>query len=53
LRQEEQRLELAIEQAQEKKQNTIALSKNDVLTKMADNEKRISEINSQLTKIIV
>ena len=51
--QEEQRLELAIKQAQEKLQNTIALSQNDVLTKIADNQKRIAEIDSQLTKIIV
>ena len=51
--QEEQRLTLAIDQAREKLQNTISLSQTDLLTKMSENEKRISEINSQLTKIIV
>ncbi|HBB33694.1 MAG TPA: hemolysin D [Cyanobacteria bacterium UBA8803] len=53
LTQEEERLKLAIAQAQEKLQNTIAFSEADVRTKLADNEKKISEINSQLNKIIV
>ena len=51
--QEQERLTLAIEQAREKLQNTISLSDTDVQAKMSANEQRISEINSQITKIIV
>jgi len=51
--QEDDRLKLAISQAQEKANNTLALTKNEVLTKIADNEKRVAEIDSQFTKQIV
>lgn len=51
--QEDARLKLAIAQAQEKANNTLALTRNDVLTKAADNEKRIAEIDSQFTKEVV
>ncbi|BAY07097.1 HlyD family efflux transporter periplasmic adaptor subunit [Calothrix sp. NIES-2098] len=51
--QEEERLRLAIAQGQKKLQNAIALSKEELLSKIADNEKRITEIDSQLTKVIV
>ncbi|MCX7593638.1 MAG: HlyD family efflux transporter periplasmic adaptor subunit [Fischerella sp.] len=51
--QEEERLRLAIAQGQKKLQNAIALSKEDLLSKIADNNKRIAEIDSQLTKVIV
>ncbi|OUL28394.1 peptidoglycan-binding protein [Nostoc sp. RF31YmG] len=51
--QEEERLRLAITQGQKKLQNAIALSKEDLLSKIADNEKRIADIDSQLTKVIV
>ncbi|NET38897.1 MAG: HlyD family efflux transporter periplasmic adaptor subunit [Cyanothece sp. SIO1E1] len=50
---ERERLKLAISQAKEQLQNTLALSRTDVLNNMADNEKRIAEIDSQLTKVIV
>ncbi|MBD2431837.1 HlyD family efflux transporter periplasmic adaptor subunit [Fischerella muscicola] len=51
--QEEQRLRLAIAQSQKKLENAIALSKEDLLSKIAENDKRIAEINSQLTKVMV
>lgn len=53
LQEEQGRLRLAIAQAQQKLQNTIALSNQDLLTKMADNEKRIAQIDSELNKAIV
>lgn len=53
LTQEIARLKLAISQAQSKVQNTIALSRKEELTLMAENNKRIAEIDSQLTKAIV
>lgn len=53
LTQENQRLRFAIAQAQEQLQNTVSLSQKDVLTQMSENEKRIAEIDSQLTKAVV
>ncbi|WP_315784922.1 HlyD family efflux transporter periplasmic adaptor subunit [Fischerella sp. JS2] len=53
LLEEEKRLQYAITQADEKVNNAIALSQNELLTKIADNQKRIAEIDSQLTKAIV
>lgn len=53
LTQEVSRLKLAINQAISKEQNTQALSRKEWLTQMADNNKRIAEIDSQLTKAIV
>lgn len=53
LRQEQQRLQLEMAQTQEKTQNTIAQSKQELLTKMAENEKHLAEIDSQITKAIV
>ena len=53
LLQEEQRLLLDISQAQEELQNTIAASDDDLYRRIADNDKRISEIDSQLNKLIV
>lgn len=50
---EQQRLEFAIAQAQQQLQNTVALSSTDILNRIAENDKRISEINSQLNKAIV
>ena len=44
---------MAINQSQKKLQNTAALFREDLLTKIADNEKRLAEIDSQLTKIMV
>lgn len=53
LQQEVQRLEFAIAQALQQLQNTLALTGNDLLNKIADNEKRLTEIDSQLNKAIV
>ncbi|QLE59591.1 HlyD family type I secretion periplasmic adaptor subunit [Nostoc sp. TCL26-01] len=51
--QEKARLQSAIAQAQAKLANTIALSRRDWLNQIADNNKRIAEIDSQLTKALV
>lgn len=53
LSQERFRLQSAINQAQAKLQNTIAVSRRDWLTQIAENNKKIAEIDSQLTKAIV
>ena len=53
LQQEEQRLVLAVAQAQEELLNTVARSQQDPLTRMGDNDKRIAEIDSQLNKVII
>ncbi|MGB3653034.1 MAG: HlyD family efflux transporter periplasmic adaptor subunit, partial [Rivularia sp. (in: cyanobacteria)] len=53
LGQEIQRLRLAIAQSGQQLQNAVSTSKKDVLTQMADNEKRIAEIDSQINKSIV
>lgn len=45
---EAQRLAVSISQAQEQLQNTVALSRKDILAKIADNQKQIAEIDSQL-----
>lgn len=53
LTQEGFRLQSAINQAQAKLQSTVAISRKDWLTQIADNNKKIAEIDSQLTKAIV
>ena len=53
LGQEQQRLQFAIAQAQQQLQNTVSQTQKDVLTLMANNEQRIAEIDTQLTKAIV
>jgi len=52
-KQETQRLQAAIAQAYARVQNTVSLSQTDVLARMSENDKRIAEIDSQLTKIIL
>ncbi len=52
-RQEVQRIQSAIAQAIARVQNTVSLSQTDVLARMSENDKRIAEIDSQLTKIIL
>lgn len=47
---EQQRLLIAISEAREQLQNTIALSTKDILTKIADNQKQIAEIDTQLSR---
>lgn len=53
LDQEEKRLELAIKRAAESLKNTIAVTQDRIFTRIAENEKRIAEIDSQLSKAIV
>ncbi|OKH25173.1 hypothetical protein NIES593_05265 [Hydrococcus rivularis NIES-593] len=53
LLEEEKRLRLDIAQAKEELNNTVALSGKEVRDKIAENEKRIAEIDSQLTKVMV
>lgn len=50
LLEEEQRLRLAINQARARLTNTVTLSTKEIRDKMADNEKQMAEIDSQLTK---
>lgn len=53
LTQEQQRLRLAIAQSQQQSRNTVALSSEDLLSKITANDKSIAEIDSQLTKVII
>lgn len=47
---EQQRLLVQMSQAKEQLQNTISLSAKDVFTKIADNQKRIAEIDVDLVR---
>ncbi len=53
LDQEQQRLQFGIEQGQQELQNTVAASGKNVLEKIADNKKRIAEIDSQFMRIVL
>ncbi|MGF1541087.1 MAG: response regulator [Pleurocapsa sp.] len=53
LLEEEQRLRLNIAQAQEEFTNTTTFSEKDLLDKIAENRKRIAEIDTQLNRTIV
>ncbi|MBF2000314.1 MAG: HlyD family efflux transporter periplasmic adaptor subunit [Synechococcales cyanobacterium M58_A2018_015] len=53
LTKEQERLQYAIVQAQEKFANTVALSQTDLLNKIAENDKQIATIDSQLNKAIL
>ena len=53
LQQEIQRLKLAIAQAEERYANALATTRTDLLTRISQNRQRISEIDSQLNKVIV
>ncbi len=48
-----QRLRLAVTQTGQQLQNALSTSAKDTLTQIADNEKRIAEIDSQINKSIV
>ncbi|MGB6295897.1 MAG: HlyD family efflux transporter periplasmic adaptor subunit [Rivularia sp. (in: cyanobacteria)] len=48
-----QRLRLAMVQTGQQLQNALSTSAKDTLTRMADNQKRIAEIDSQINKSIV
>ncbi|MBK4729897.1 HlyD family efflux transporter periplasmic adaptor subunit [Oxynema sp. CENA135] len=50
LENERDRLRVAIDRASQQRDNTAALSQKDILTKIAENQKRISEINAQLSR---
>ena len=50
---EEQRLELAIVQAQEQLRNTLVASQEELQDRMAQNANQIADIDSQLTKTIL
>lgn len=51
--QEQQRLQLEIGAAQSKLQNTVAVERKDILDKIAENDKAIAQIDSELTKAIL
>jgi hemolysin D len=51
--QENARLAVLINQAQAKVDNTVSLSRKDLLSAIANNEKQIAEIDSQFTKAIL
>lgn len=53
LEQEEARLTLTIAQANEKLNNTVSLSRKDVLGTLSMNEKQLAQIDSQFAKTIV
>ncbi|MBD2616566.1 HlyD family efflux transporter periplasmic adaptor subunit [Nostoc punctiforme FACHB-252] len=53
LTQEKARLQSAIAQARAKLVNTIALSRRDWLNQIAENNKKIAEIDSQLAKALI
>lgn len=53
LEQELQRLQFTIDQGQEQLKNTVAASGKSVLEKIADNKKRIAEIDSQFMRILL
>jgi HlyD family secretion protein len=53
LEQEEKRYFLLISQAREKLINTTVITEKDVRDKMADNQKRIAEIDSQISRVII
>lgn len=48
---EQQRLRVNISRAQEQLQQVLATSDKEVLTKIADNQKRIAEIDTQLSRV--
>ncbi len=51
--QEIARLQLAIAQSRQRLDNTVAISSQDILTRIAENEKKIAEIDGQFNKAIV
>lgn len=51
--QEERVLGASIAQAEQQRNNTVSASRSDVLNRMAENDKRLAEIDSELNKRIV
>ncbi|MCT7987716.1 HlyD family efflux transporter periplasmic adaptor subunit [Laspinema olomoucense] len=48
---EQERLEVAMSRSRQEVQNTRAISQRDVLARIAENQKRISDINGQLSRL--
>ncbi|MGF1459575.1 MAG: HlyD family efflux transporter periplasmic adaptor subunit [Leptolyngbyaceae cyanobacterium] len=53
LREEQQRLRLAIDQAREELRRTSVVSSEELLERIAANDNQIANIDSQLTKVVV
>lgn len=53
LQQEQQRLDITINQSKARLDNTVALTQQEILTRIAANDRAISEIDSQLSKIVL
>ena len=53
LKEEQARISLDIAQAREEFNNTIALTEKNVRDRMAENQKRIAEIDTEINKIVV
>lgn len=53
LLEEQQRLQLSINQAQAQLTNTTSLAEREIRDKIAENQQKIADIDSQLTKIVV
>lgn len=53
LQQEQERLQLAITQAIEKLHNSAAVSQEDMLSRLTDNNKQVAAIDSQLTRAML
>lgn len=53
LTKEEQKLKLELNQSNEKLRNTVAVSQEDLLARITNNEKSIAEIDTQLSKVIL
>lgn len=51
LKGDQQRITVSIDRAKQQLKNTIDLSAKDIFTKIADNHKRIAEIDSQLARL--
>ncbi len=51
--QEERVLGASIAQAEQQRNNTVSASRSDILNRMAENEKRLAEIDGELNKRIV
>ncbi len=50
LQEEQKRLQASIIQAKQRLQNTTALNRKDLLTKIADNEKKLAELEGQMKR---
>jgi hemolysin D len=50
LQEEQKRLQASITQAKQRLQNTTALNRKDLLTKIADNDKKLAELEGQMKR---